>query len=867
MANFTPQEIEEMLQMFFDTVGKRQYIGARYVPIFGRKNEDTIEWDNSAPYEPLTIVVYQGNSYTSRTYVPIGIEIDDTDYWALSGNYNAQIEQYRQDVASVLNSLDDINITINSLENKIPSDEFTPNYTVKDYIYQLTQQISALLPAANFTQTNTIKSYVDSLFKTISDKLPTSSFPTTVKNYIDDSAETLNTNKIPFPTVTSRLGTNGQILQTNGDGSTTWIDQQLPSVAAMTTAIENWLNNNPSATTTVADNSITTAKLHDDSVTNAKLAQSGGILDSVERIREFFSSYIISAIEDAYNNENIYNSPNQLNVSNILENVSYVNGVFANTTTYSLAYGIIVPPDNWVVITKLNNGNATYDNNASRNLTLVDRKFNIISQANATAQIHNDTDDYLMCFFTYPNSFYDPDNNKLLTARVVKKKNNSDAGYIYVCGTNIVNNQKRNKNSNAIITIGSENLRHGYYPNGVHNGTKTRVCTIEPYKVTKGTIFVNSNPDVLTTLVLYDTNMTYIETLKYHSSRYHGPNDINDCSIVCPIDGFVHVTMGNINSLTSDQIVSDYDSICSMYVFDSNILVNNFSKISNNIKLHDTNITPCGQGMTYINHNIYSFDDGINLGTYKKINLNTGNIETYEHNLGHCNCVDYCEENDTLITYGTNGNNMPTIVLIPNESNLTNIYKTDGIVIPLYKNIEFMNVSASLCFGENKTVVYYIDGIYEDYPHTASYHNFKVHKIRLGIGANDLSANGYGTYNYVDADTYNGTCEVIATYTGHKFDGIDTRVSGNSLQTPQDCMYEDYLYVQYGTAGSNVLKIALSDLSNKFEIIDSYAYDNYDNNGAIETCEPQGICIVENNFYVSYINRVTSTLKLSRIKI
>jgi hypothetical protein len=76
----------------------RQYIGARYVPIFGRKGETSIQWDNSAPYEPLTIVLYQGNSYTSRQFVPAGIDITNEEYWAETGNYNAQVEQYRQEV-------------------------------------------------------------------------------------------------------------------------------------------------------------------------------------------------------------------------------------------------------------------------------------------------------------------------------------------------------------------------------------------------------------------------------------------------------------------------------------------------------------------------------------------------------------------------------------------------------------------------------------------------------------------------------------------------------------------------------------------------------------------------------------------------
>lgn len=71
-----------------------QYIGARYVPIFA----DPIEWNDTRQYEPLTIVQYKGASYTSKQAVPLGIPITDTAFWALTGNYNAQVEQYRQEV-------------------------------------------------------------------------------------------------------------------------------------------------------------------------------------------------------------------------------------------------------------------------------------------------------------------------------------------------------------------------------------------------------------------------------------------------------------------------------------------------------------------------------------------------------------------------------------------------------------------------------------------------------------------------------------------------------------------------------------------------------------------------------------------------
>ena len=74
--------------------GVRQYVGARYVPVFA----NPLEWSDTREYEPLTIVAYQGNSYTSMQYVPTGISIADTAYWALTGNFNAQVEAYRAEV-------------------------------------------------------------------------------------------------------------------------------------------------------------------------------------------------------------------------------------------------------------------------------------------------------------------------------------------------------------------------------------------------------------------------------------------------------------------------------------------------------------------------------------------------------------------------------------------------------------------------------------------------------------------------------------------------------------------------------------------------------------------------------------------------
>lgn len=77
----------------------RQYVGARYVPkVMG-------EWNKALQYEALSIVTYAGNSFTSKVPVPANIDISDKTYWVNTGNYNAQVEAYRQQTSQLENHL------------------------------------------------------------------------------------------------------------------------------------------------------------------------------------------------------------------------------------------------------------------------------------------------------------------------------------------------------------------------------------------------------------------------------------------------------------------------------------------------------------------------------------------------------------------------------------------------------------------------------------------------------------------------------------------------------------------------------------------------------------------------------------------
>ena len=76
----------------------KQYVGARYVPKFA----SPVDWAPSTSYEALTIVTFNNASYTSKVPVPptVGNPANNPQYWALTGNYNAQVEQYRQEAAN-----------------------------------------------------------------------------------------------------------------------------------------------------------------------------------------------------------------------------------------------------------------------------------------------------------------------------------------------------------------------------------------------------------------------------------------------------------------------------------------------------------------------------------------------------------------------------------------------------------------------------------------------------------------------------------------------------------------------------------------------------------------------------------------------
>lgn len=147
----------------------REYIGARYVPVFA----DPVTWDDERAYDPLTMVQYLGETYMSKQYVPIGAQLptvaqgeESNEFWVHMSNWNAQVEAYREEVMRYAEEVSAFDDRIDTLEDDLPSSNFSSTNTVKKYVDDNIDSVEALLPASNFSSTNTVKKYVDDSIKT-----------------------------------------------------------------------------------------------------------------------------------------------------------------------------------------------------------------------------------------------------------------------------------------------------------------------------------------------------------------------------------------------------------------------------------------------------------------------------------------------------------------------------------------------------------------------------------------------------------------------------------------------------------------------------------------------------------------------------
>ena len=74
-----------------------RYVGNRCIPM------PMGNWDKNKEYENLSVVLANnGDSYASKKNVPKGIELSNTEYWAISSRFNAQLETQKKRIDNIV---------------------------------------------------------------------------------------------------------------------------------------------------------------------------------------------------------------------------------------------------------------------------------------------------------------------------------------------------------------------------------------------------------------------------------------------------------------------------------------------------------------------------------------------------------------------------------------------------------------------------------------------------------------------------------------------------------------------------------------------------------------------------------------------
>lgn len=133
---------------------------------YGIKIADPIEWDITSQYPLYTLVIdSEGTAYISNQPVPVGITLDNTEYWIPVFNYGANINQLRAQIAS------------NERDNTNASKAYNEGDLLfsKGVLYKATTNIAVgtlLIPDTNIEHI-TVEEYIDAIASEVEQSIDT----------------------------------------------------------------------------------------------------------------------------------------------------------------------------------------------------------------------------------------------------------------------------------------------------------------------------------------------------------------------------------------------------------------------------------------------------------------------------------------------------------------------------------------------------------------------------------------------------------------------------------------------------------------------------------------------------------------------
>lgn len=341
-------------------------------------------------------------------------------------------------------------------------------------------------------------------------------------------------------------------------------------------------------------------------------------------------------------------------------------------------------------------------------------------------------------------------------------------------------------------------------------------------------------------LMIYPKEFDQSKNLLFAPNNYYTPvwvgGNYQLCGdyIVQNDDCWVMCTVASIGATPSGFTPANYDKVFSVIHVqtsrDENTAYDTmvrFPKAPRKGKPFNTEAI-ASQGMTVVNGDLWSAVDS-STDYINVIDINTGEIKrTITHDIGHCNSLDYCEETDCIITTTANGTIVnPKIIIIPNVSQIQNSINLSNC-LQISVDSAQIDLVATICFGQDKQEAW----------------------IYTGYG----SANPYDLYKIVLEYTngaYTGNILSYEKYTGIIRDNVDTHVCPGTAGYAQDCCYDGYLYLGYGTAGHNFLVLDIDEYEHTYRVVGNYLHKEYDATHVEFGVEPEGIALYDGKVFCS----------------
>lgn len=434
-----------------------------------------------------------------------------------------------------------------------------------------------------------------------------------------------------------------------------------------------------------------------------------------------------------------------------------------------------------------------------------------------------------------------------------------------------------NKN---VIVAHTIDLQRGYFRDDgtINAGNSTRFVTKTFYKVKKGDKVRCLDMNLRMLVYEYTDEQIGRGTMSdWYCPTYSTISGLKFGDYTVQNDGYIRAMFAVVGHESETVETSNFDNVmCVINVVTDNAELTALGrkwitpKSSKRYSILNSNVSLWQQSICRVEDKLLLFCDdyeGTENSSFIEVYTLEGEyLNTIYTDFGHVNASSYDEKNKNLLfAYEGYNTQLDTrkCVYIYHEPNLTSNrlsvtdYSCTRVLLCKADGTTIIKNGSSVTWGSDAHEIILAD---DEYMRTWTPKRPLFYKIRLGMGSNNLSNDGYGIYIQGKEDfEYNGTCKIVKSYDGELLDGVDVKLEHGNYACINDILYDGYLYCATGTALHNYLVFDLDDDTSSYEIIGNYYIEVHDKDYNRLHLEPEGITISADGTKMYTSARNTST--------